>query len=186
VLEHVTSEFESLLKTMDVLNAEATRALVEQVTEVTAIRMRELLRAERATVYLVDRKRNVVHAKIVHHTGAGPLKIQMPIGTGIAGKVAESGATLNIVNAYMHPDFNPEFDMANPRRAEAGLTAEIFVTKSMICMPIFDRKRQVIGVAALMNKVDDQAFSASDERLLQDFSGSLGIILETCSQIASA
>src|SRR5262249_54058246 len=112
VLEQVTSEFESLLKTIDVLNAEATRPLVEQVTEVTAIRMRELLRAQRATVYLVDRKRNVVHAKIVHHTGAGPLKIQMPIGTGIAGKVAESGATLNIVNAYMHPDFNPEFDMA--------------------------------------------------------------------------
>src|SRR5262249_8579803 len=181
-LEQVTSEF----KTIDVLNAEATRALVEQVTEVTAIRMRELLRAQRATVYLVDRKRNVVHAKIVHHTGAGPLKIQMPIGTGIAGKVAESGATLNIVNAYMHPDFNPEFDRATPRRAEAGLTGEIFVTRSMICMPIFDRKRQVIGVAALMNKVDDHAFSASDERLLQDFSGSLGIILEICSEIASA
>jgi GAF domain-containing protein len=56
----------------------------------------------------------------------------------------------------------------------------------MLCMPIFDRKRQVIGVAQLMNKLDDQTFSPSDEHLLQDFSGSLGIILETCSQIASA
>jgi putative ABC transport system ATP-binding protein len=185
VLEQVTSEFESLLKTMDVLNAEATRALVDQVTEVTAIRMRELLRAERATVYLVDRKRHVVHAKIVHHTGAGRLEIQMPIGTGIAGKVAETGATLNIVDAHTHPDFNPEFDMANPRRAGLGLTAEVFVTKSILCMPIFDRKRNVIGVAQLLNKQGSASFGPNDERLLKDFSGSLGIILETCNQISS-
>jgi putative ABC transport system ATP-binding protein len=185
VLEQVTSEFESLLRTMDVLNAEATRALVEQVTEVTAIRMRELLGAERATVYLVDRKRNVIHAKIAHHTGPGRLEIQMPIGTGIAGKVAESGATLNLADAYSHPDFNPEFDMANPRRAELGVTAEVFLTKSILCMPIFDRKRQVIGVAQLLNKRDSTSFGPDDERVLQEFAGSLGISLETCNQISS-
>lgn len=186
VLEQVTSEFESLLRTTDVLNGQATGALVEQVTEVTAIRMRELLRAERATVYLVDRERNLLHAKIVHHTGPGPLEIQMPIGTGIAGKVAESGAALNIADAYTHPDFNPQFDMANPRRAELGLTEEVFLTKSILCIPIFDRKREVIGVAQLLNKRDAPAFDPDDERVLQDFAGSLGIILETCAQISSA
>ena len=185
VLKEVTSEFESLLKTMDVLNAEATRALVEQVTEVTAVRMRELLRGQRATVYLVDRQRNLLHAKIAHHTGPGPLEIRMPIGIGIAGKVAESGKTVNLVDAHTHPDFNPDFDLANPRRAAEGLTDEVFVTKSMLCMPIFDRKQTVIGVAQVLNKVDGQTFSQADERLLQDFSGSLGIILETCNQIAS-
>jgi putative ABC transport system ATP-binding protein len=185
MLEQVTSEFESLLRTMDVVNAEATRALIEQVTEVTAIRMRELIGAERATVYLVDWKRNVVHAKIAHHTGPGLLEIRMPIGTGIAGKVAETGVTLNIVDAYSHPDFNPDFDMANPRRAERGVTAEVFLTKSILCMPIFDRKRHVIGVAQLLNKRGSAAFGPDDERVLQDFGGSLGIILETCNQISS-
>jgi putative ABC transport system ATP-binding protein len=186
VLEQVTSEFEGLLKTMDVLNGEAIRALVDQVTEVTAIRMRELLRAQRATVYLVDRRHNVLHAKIAHHTGTGRLEIQMPIGAGIAGKVAETGKTVNLVDAHTHPDFNAAFDMANPLRADQGLTNEVFITKSMLCMPIFDRRRQVIGVAQLLNKVDAQSFGPEDERLLQDFSGSLGIILETCNQIAFA
>jgi putative ABC transport system ATP-binding protein len=186
VLEEVTSEFESLLRTSDVLNAEATRALVEQVTEATAIRIRDLLRAERATVYLVDRERNLIHAKIAHHTGPGLLEIQMPIGTGIAGKVVESGATLNIADAYAHPDFNPKFDMANPRRAERGLTEKVFLTRSILCMPIFDRKREVIGVAQLLNKQDGSAFSPDDERVLQDFAGSLGIIAETCNQLSSS
>jgi putative methionine-R-sulfoxide reductase with GAF domain len=185
MLEQVTSEFESLLRTMDVVNAEATRALIDQVTEVTAIRMRELIGADRATVYLVDWKRNVVHAKIAHHTGPGLLEIRMPIGTGIAGKVAETGATFNIVDAHSHPDFNPDFDMANPLRAERGVTAEVFLTKSILCMPIFDRKRQVIGVAQLLNKRGSAAFGPDDERVLQDFAGSLGIILETCNQISS-
>jgi putative ABC transport system ATP-binding protein len=186
VLEQVTSEFESLLKTMDVVNAEATRALVEEVMEVTAIRARELLRADRATVYLLDRERNLLHAKIAHHTGSGPLELEMPVGTGIAGKVAKSGAMVNIPNAYTHPDFNPQFDMLNPGRAEAGLTDKVFVTSSILCMPIFDRKREVIGVAQILNKQSGGPFTPEDERVLQEFAGSLGIILETCSQISNA
>ena len=185
VLERVTSEFESLLKTMDVVNAEATRALVEEVMEVTATRARELLGAERATVYLVDRERNLLHAKIAHHTGSGSLEIAMPVGTGIAGKVAKSGAMVNIPNAYTHPDFNPQFDMLNPGRAELGLTDKVFVTSSTLCMPIFDRKREVIGVAQLLNKQSGGPFTPEDERVLQEFAGSLGIILETCSQMSN-
>ncbi len=187
VLEQTTSEFESLLKTMDLANAEATRALVEQVMEVTAVRIRDLLHAQRATLYLVDRSRALLRAKIAHHTGPGMLDIQMPIGTGIAGKVASSGVTVNIPDAYSHPDFNPEFDQANPRRAELGLTQQVFRTQSILCMPVFDRKRQVIGVVQLLNKRGAEGsftgtFDGDDERVLQEFAGSLGIILETCSR----
>jgi len=51
-------------------------------------------------------------------------------------------------------------------------------------MPIFDRKRDVIGVAQLLNKRDGSSFSAEDERVLHDFAGSLGIILETCTRFS--
>ena len=40
VLEEVTTEFESPLRTIDVVNEEATRALVDEVMEVTAVRIR--------------------------------------------------------------------------------------------------------------------------------------------------
>ena len=184
VLEGVTSEFASVLHTIDVANEEATRALVEQVSEATAVRIRELLRAERATVYLVDRERGLVVSKIAHHTGLAPLDIQMPIGEGIAGKVAETGAMLNIPDAYAYRGFNAKFDEANAQRGGLG-SDEAFVTRSVLCIPVFDRKREVIGVAQLLNK-QGGPFTHDDESLLQDFAASLGIILETCNQITSS
>jgi adenylate cyclase len=174
VLGEVTSEFEELLRTLDVANAEATRALLNQVMEVTAVRIRELLHAERATVYLVDHQRHLLRSRIAHHTGKVPLEIEMPIGTGIAGRVAQTGETMNIPDAYSHPAFNPEIDRTSG-----------FRTTSILGMPIFDRRRAIIGVAQLLNRRDAPAFSAEDERVFREFASSLGIILETCSRLLS-
>jgi putative ABC transport system ATP-binding protein len=182
-LEDVTGEFEGLLRTLDLANAEATRALLDQVLETTAIRIRKLLGAQRATVYLVERERGVVRSKLAHHSGSAPFEIQMPLGTGIAGKVAATGEIMNIADPYSHPDFNPEIDRASATRAELGMTVRMFVTRSILCVPIFDRKGAVIGVAQLLNKKDEPTFSAEDERVLQAFAGSLGIILETCARL---
>lgn len=184
-LETVTAEFEALLGTMDVANAAATRTLVDQVLEATAIRIRDVVGAQRATVYLVDRLHGMVRAKIAHHTGPGPLEIQMPIGTGIAGRVAESGETMNIADAYSHPDFNPEFDIASQARTAEGLTEPAFRTESILCMPIADREGTVIGVVQLLNKKGGGAFSAADEQTLAEFVRSLGIFLESCVRLAA-
>ena len=186
VLDEVTSEFEGFLRTLDVVNADATRALIEQVLQVTAARIRDLLQAERATVYLVDRERGLLRSKIAHHTGLGTLDIQMPIGTGIAGRVAETGETMNIEDAYAHPGFNPEFDQVSAQRMQLGITEQIFLTRSILCVPIFDRKRAVIGVAQLLNKGQKDAFGPDDERVLQEFAGALGIILESCGRMATS
>ncbi len=183
VLEEVTTEFSGFLQTLDAANADATRTLVEQVLEVTAVRVRELVGAERATVYLVDKQRAELRSRIAHHAGNEPLEIRMPVGTGIAGRVAARGETMNIADPYHHPDFNPEVDRASAQRGERGLDGRPFVTRSILCMPIFDRKRDVIGVAQLLNKRDRPAFSAEDEHVLQEFSGSLGVILETCIRV---
>jgi putative ABC transport system ATP-binding protein len=182
-LDEVTTEFSGFLQTLDVANADATRTLVDQVLEVTALRIRKLLAADRATVYLLDKQRGVLRSRVAHHTGEAPLDIQLPIGTGIAGRVAQLGKTMNIDDPYAHPDFNPEVDRSSAKRVELGKTQKLFVTRSILCMPIFDRKGEVIGVAQLLNKRGSLAFSAEDEHILQDFAGSLGVILETCSRV---
>jgi putative ABC transport system ATP-binding protein len=183
VLGEVTTEFEGLLRTLDVANAGATRALLQQVLAVTAARIRDLVGAERATVYLVDKGRAMLRSRIADHTGEGTLDIRMPIGKGIAGRVAETGVTMNIADPYAHPDFNPAFDRESASRAELGLTRQQFTTRSILCGPILDRQRTVIGVAQLLNKRDSPAFSAADEHTLEEFGESLGIILETCNRV---
>jgi putative ABC transport system ATP-binding protein len=174
-LGQVTGEFEQVLRTMDLANADATSSLLDQVLEVAAIRIRDMLGAERTTVFLVDRQHNQLWSKVAQHAGDQPLDIRLPIGVGIAGKVAERGEAMNISDPQHHPDFNPQID----RRTG-------YHTRSILSMPIRTRSGAVVGVAQVLNKQEENAFTAADEKRLQEFAPALGIILETCERLLPA
>lgn len=171
----VTVEFEQLLKTLDVANAEATSTLLDQVLEAAAVRIRDMLHADRTTVYLVDQPKNTLYSRIAQHTGDEPLEIRLPIGVGIAGRVAQTGQTMNVDDPQHHPHFNPEID------SRTG-----YQTRSLLCIPIKGRAGAVIGVAQVLNKRDAPAFGSDDERVFQSFVPSLSVILETCGRMLSA
>jgi putative ABC transport system ATP-binding protein len=169
VLDGMTTEFAQLLQSLDVANAGATGALLDQVLNVVADRVRDKLSAERTTVFLVDERRGELWSKVAHHEGDGLLDIRLPIGTGIAGKVAQTGAILNIADPYHHPDFNPDVD----RRSR-------FTTRSILAMPVMGRSGAVVGVVQVLNKHGAPTFTTADEQVLREFGKPLGIILETC------
>src|SRR5262249_38081702 len=147
----------------------------DQVLEVAAVRIRDLLRAERTTVFLVDRQRGELRSKIAQTAVDDPLEIRLPIGVGIAGNVARKAETMNIPDPQHHPDFNPEVDRRTGYR-----------TRSILAMPIRSRAGTVVGVVQILNKRDQDAFTSADEKTLQNFAPSLGIILETCERLLSA
>ena len=68
--------------------------------------------------------------------------IRFSVGIGIAGWVAETGDTLNVKDAYADPRFNKMVD------EQTG-----YVTRNILCMPIFIRG-QVIGIVQMVNKAD--------------------------------
>src|SRR5207253_11122561 len=109
-LDDVTLDFEQLLRSMDLANAQATSSLLEEVLEGVAARIRDLLHAERTTVYLVDHQHAQLYSKVAHHTGEEPLEVRLPIGVGIAGRVAQTGELMNIDDPQHHPNFNPDVD----------------------------------------------------------------------------
>lgn len=80
------------------------------------------------------------------------------MNTGIALLVGSSGKALNIPDAYADSRFNPEGDI------ESG-----FKTKSILCMPIFDRQQKIVGVAQLLNKNSGKPFTEGDEKLFEAF-----------------
>ena len=53
-------------------------------------------------------------------------------------------------------------------------------------MPIRTRSGAVVGVAQVLNKQEENAFTAADEKRLQEFAPALGIILETCERLLPA
>ena len=75
---------------------------------------------------------------------------------------------MNIPDAYASPDFNPAIDR------ETG-----YRTHTILCMPVFDRKRNVLAVVQMLNKAGDGAFTEADETTFREFIEPLGVILES-------
>ena len=180
MLDQITTEFEQFLKVVDITNnetagAEAVGALFDQVLEAVTLKIRELLNADRGTIFMVDREAGRLRSRIAHSDGSQPLIIEIPIGSGIAGRVAATGETQNIPEPYKHPDFNRDVDRRTGYR-----------THSILCMPIFDRNKNVFAVAQLLNKNGNQPFTQEDETSFREFAEPLGIILESCREMARA
>jgi putative ABC transport system ATP-binding protein len=172
LLDQMTSEFDQFLRTVDLGNQEAIEALFDQMLEAVVLKIRELLHADRGTIFLVDREHGQLRSKIAHGDGSKPLEIVIPIESGIAGYVARAGETLNIQDPYSHPDFNRDIDR------ETG-----YRTHSILCMPIFDRAKKVFAVAELLNKNGAEPFTVEDEKAFREFAQPLGLILESCQRM---
>jgi putative ABC transport system ATP-binding protein len=168
-LEQVTSEFDQVLRTWEGASHEAIGAISDQVLEAAAVRIRDLLHADRATLYLYDAGKQELHSKIAHSDGQAPLEISISAHSGIAGHVALTGETLNIPDAYASPYFNAALDK------ETG-----YRTRTILCMPIYDRRKNVFAVAQLLNKTGGGPFTTADEQKFKDFAAQLGVLLESC------
>ena len=99
----------------------------------------DALDAERATLFLYDRDSGELFSRVL--SGEGVAEIRMPAIAGIAGSVFATGQPEIIPNAYQDRRFNPEFDRRTGYR-----------TRNILCVPLHNRDRQVIGVTQILNK----------------------------------
>ena len=172
-LNGLTSEFEHLLRALDSASRDVVEGLVSEVLLAVTVRIRDLLAADRGTIFVVDHARQLLWSKVAHHAGTAPLDIRIPLSRGIAGHVARTGESVNIPDAYADPRFDPTTDR------ETG-----YRTGSVLCMPIRDRQQRLFGVAQLLNKKNGPGFTAADERAFAEFARPLAVILETCNRVA--
>lgn len=128
---------------MNAVNALSQSSLdLEDTLKRVMDQAKELMQADRSTLWLIDEDRNELWTKIPI---AGNLKeIRIPRTAGFAGIVAQSGDPLLI-----------PFDVYDdPRAAVARETDQKtgYRTCSMLCMPVFNADRKLIGVTQLVNK----------------------------------
>jgi len=174
LLEKITSEFEDFLRVIDLGNQDAVVALFEELFAAIAVKVKDMLNADRATVFLIDSERGILRSKIATGEGGQPLVIEIPIASGIAGRVARTGEVLNVPDAYRHPEFNPEVDRATG-----------YHTRTILCMPIRNQKKEVTAVVQLINKLSGPAFTGEDEKQFQEFADAISVILESCTRLQS-
>jgi serine phosphatase RsbU (regulator of sigma subunit) len=125
-----------LVETSKVLNS--TLDLPELVEIVLGLTTAQT-RAERATLFLVDAARQQLWSLVAQ--GLGHQEIRLPFGRGLAGWVAQTGAIVNLADAYQSPQFDRHFDLKFGYR-----------TRSILVMPVRDRDGRIVGVLELLNK----------------------------------
>jgi HD-GYP domain-containing protein (c-di-GMP phosphodiesterase class II) len=137
---------------------------VDKLIDLLAAQVRELLEADRCSVFILDPEKNELYSRVAH--GVEGQILYFSIDSGVVGHVARTGETLNIKNAYQHAHFNPESDLKNN-----------YKTQTILCMPMKNLKKQVLGVFQVLNKRSG-VFTDEDEGLLSLLSSIAAATLE--------
>lgn len=166
----LTQESQHFLEATRLANDEAFQSMLERALQAFTRRVAGLLHAERASLMLIDQERGRLVVRVSQDLPESG-EISFPLGTGIAGAVADTGETIRITDAYADSRFNPEIDR------QTG-----FRTRSVLCVPLRDAAGEVFAVTQLLNRKDGQPFTADDEEKFRQFAESLGVILDTLRQ----
>ncbi len=124
---------------------------------------RELLEAERTSLFLYDAETDELYSKIAQGEQD---EIRFPASAGIAGFAAKKRACVNIPDAYRDPRFNPEPD----RRTG-------FRTRSLMACPMLDLDGNLVGVLEVLNKKQGP-FTNYDEYVLSVVGSQAGVALD--------
>jgi putative ABC transport system ATP-binding protein len=165
LLGEITGESERFLEATSLARNVAFRSMLEQGLFAFTRKLGQLLNAERSSLFLVEGDFLVLKvAENVQDMG----EIRFPVGSGIAGAVAQTGESIRIDDAYADPRFNQDVDR------QTG-----FRTRSLLTLPVKNREGKVFAVAQLLNRRDGQPFTGEDEQLFASFIQSIGVIFET-------
>lgn len=126
---------------------------LNKLLELIASQVEKILSAQRCSIFILDEKNNELWSRIT--TGMSNAEIRVPMGKGIAGWVAQSGQSLNIVDAYKSDKFNPEIDRITR-----------FKTSSVLAVPLKNISGRTIGVFEVINKING-TFNSEDEGILK-------------------
>jgi GAF domain-containing protein len=108
-------------------------------------------RAERASLFVVDRVTAELWTRRAQDSG----QIRLPLGRGIAGAVAATGASINIPDAYADERFDRSTDIRTG-----------FRTRSLLTLPLRNHRDETVAVLQVLNRRDGQPFDVHDEDVL--------------------
>lgn len=131
--------------------------------------LRDLLDADRATVFEFDPKTNELFTQVAHGIGDAddaPSVIRIPMGAGIAGAAATSKRIVNIPDAYADERFNRSVDQRTGYR-----------TRTILAIPLLDHDGVMVGVAQVLNRREG-VFTDEDEMLAEGLAANAAVAMK--------
>ncbi len=146
-------------------NDEFLTAMLEEVSRI--------LNSQRASLFLINPDTNELQA--VCALGCDKDELKFDYRQGIAGSVFTTGVSLNIDTIRDETRFSDKVDK------ETG-----FVTKSIICNPIYNRDDKVIGVIEALNKRNENRFTIEDEKVMKVLSLVFSSVFHTYNPVSDS
>jgi len=124
----------------------------------------EVMEADRCSLFLHDQDTDELWSTVA--MGLEGQVIRIPSDVGLAGFCFRTGELINLQDAYEDPRFNKEVD------ARTG-----YHTRSLLCMQIYNRAGEALGVIQLLNKKEG-VFTEEDETFLKTFGNHASVFIE--------
>ncbi len=160
----IESAFMGFRNLMDLSQVQELRLGIEGLIERVVITASRVMKADRASLFLVDAISGELWSIVAE--GENQREIKIPIGSGIAGWVAQNDEIVNIRDAYEDPRFNREVDKRTGYR-----------TRTILCGPVKNLGGEIVGVIQVINKIKGE-FDAQDEDLFRAFAYQTAISVE--------
>jgi GAF domain-containing protein len=163
--QRARAETEGLAALLKVAEALSGHLDIVKLVEVIMEKGRRLTQADRCSLFLVNEKRDRLITSIQKGLENA---IDIPIDKGVVGETVKNRKVLIIKDAYSYPSFDSSVDL------ETG-----YRTRSILSVPIFNHRTEVIGVTEMVNKQGEGGeFTKWDSHMIKIFNVFCGISLE--------
>ncbi|XXF77010.1 HD domain-containing phosphohydrolase [Myxococcaceae bacterium GXIMD 01537] len=152
VAQDLHRRLQKLTSILDVAKAMSAERDLDVLLPLILYEASKVVEADRCSLFILDRERNELWSKVAQGSKS---EIRLPVGSGIAGQVAQTGSIINIPDAYADERFNRSFDVSSG-----------YHTQTILCVPMCDANGEVTGVIQSLNKRGGRVFDAEDEELL--------------------
>ena len=133
-----------ILSSVETEDRDAARLLYETLRDVAA-KIGALLSADRVSIFLLNEERTELYSLVAENEAGEFLDIQLRVGEGIAGMVAQSQRPIHIANKLYD---DPRADRVKQYDQRYG-----YRTHNILALPIVGRDKRVIAVIQLLNKL---------------------------------
>ena len=138
-IEELSHENEHLKKFFAIGNTFRMERNLEKLLPMIMKEISCFLDADRGTLFLVDWEKRLLWTKFAE--GIESNRIHIGLKMGLVGSCVLTKNIVNVADAYDSPIFNAEIDEKTGYR-----------TESVLCVPVFNRKKEIIGALEFLNK----------------------------------
>jgi len=141
---------------------------LDSVLSLVMEKAQSVMDAEACSVMLINEKTGMLEWEVALGEVSAQVmqKIQLRVGEGIAGWVAQSGQPLIVPDVSKDPRFSKKSDDTTG-----------FITRSILAVPLKVKER-IIGVAEVINPLRGKSFTEDDLDLFSTFSRQVALAIE--------